>query len=81
MSLQVRTLLTVKDVADIFSVHENTVRRWSNSGKIKAYRISKRGDRRFFLEDVSEFIYQLKQNNGDVRKVNIVSREIKDLMV
>jgi len=80
MSLQMRSLLTVKEVANIFNVHENTVRRWTNDGHLKAYRICKRGDRRFFLEDVSEFGIQLRQKNGFISKVRIGYREARDLL-
>ncbi len=46
-------LLTVGQVAKILYIHPNTVRRWSNRGILTAYRISKRGDRRFKKEDVA----------------------------
>ena len=46
-------LLTVGQVARILHIHPNTVRRWSNRGILKAYRISERGDRRFKREDVA----------------------------
>ena len=32
-------LLTTKQAAEILNVHENTVRRWSERGIIKPYRI------------------------------------------
>jgi excisionase family DNA binding protein len=49
-------MLTTSDVARLLNVHMNTVRRWSNQGIIKAYRIGSRGDRRFRQEDVDYFI-------------------------
>ena len=54
-------MLTTSDVARLLNVHINTVRRWSNQGVIKAYRIGSRGDRRFRQEDVSSFLSE--QNN------------------
>ena len=39
-----KSLLTVAEVADRYSVTEETVRRWIRSGKIKASRIGTRGD-------------------------------------
>ena len=58
----VSTMLTTREVADQLNVHTNTVRRWSNHGIIRAYRIGPRGDRRFRKEDVSEFLVELKTN-------------------
>jgi len=49
-------MLTTRDVARLLNVHMNTVRRWSNQGIIKAYRIGSRGDRRFRQEDVTYFL-------------------------
>ena len=45
-------LLTVREVAAMLNIHINTVRRWSDLGVLKAYRIGPRGDRRFRREDV-----------------------------
>ena len=51
-------MLTVSDVARLLSVHINTVRRWSNQGILKTYRIGSRGDRRFHGEDIDTFLLQ-----------------------
>lgn len=56
---QLSDMLTVRDVARILHIHPNTVRRWSNAGRIKAYRITARGDRRFKREDIARFITEL----------------------
>jgi len=52
-------LLTVREVARLLHVHPNTLRRWSSSGRIKAYRITARGDRRFRREEVARFLAEL----------------------
>jgi excisionase family DNA binding protein len=49
-------MLTISDVARLLNVHINTVRRWSNEGMLKGYRIGSRGDRRFRREDVDAFL-------------------------
>ena len=49
-------MLTVQEVADLLHVHTNTVRRWSNSGKINSLRINVRGDRRYKQQDVELFL-------------------------
>ncbi len=48
-------MLTTSEVAHILNVHINTVRRWSNQGILKAYRLGFRGDRRFKREDIVSF--------------------------
>jgi len=58
-------MLTTSDVAHLLNVHINTVRRWSNQGVIKAYRIGSRGDRRFRQQDVSVFLADQYNNGGE----------------
>ncbi len=53
---ETESMLTVGDAAHLLHVHINTVRRWSNNGILKAYRIGPRGDRRFKHEDISSFL-------------------------
>jgi len=52
-------MLTIRDVARLFHVHPNTLRRWSNEGRIRAYRINQRGDRRFKREEIVRFLAEL----------------------
>ncbi len=56
---QIRPMLTVREVADLLHIHANTVRRWSDQGILRAYRIAHRGDRRFRREDVARFLADL----------------------
>ena len=58
-------MLSAHDVANILSVHINTVRRWGDTGIMKVYRIGPRRDRRFRLEDVAVFLTEQsdKQKN------------------
>ncbi len=51
----IEPMLTTSEVARILSVHINTIRRWSNQGVLKSYRIGTRGDRRFRKEDIDSF--------------------------
>ena len=53
---EIASMLTANDVARLLNIHVNTVRRWSNQGKLKSYRIGSRGDRRFQQEDVANFL-------------------------
>jgi excisionase family DNA binding protein len=56
---QIRPMLTVREVAELLHIHTNTVRRWSDQGVLRAYRIAQRGDRRFRREDVARFLAEL----------------------
>jgi len=56
------SLLTVREVSQILHVHSNTLRRWSDQGIIKAYRIGPRGDRRFKQEDIDLLL--LEESKG-----------------
>jgi excisionase family DNA binding protein len=51
-------MLTTSEVARILSIHINTVRRWSNQGVLRSYRIGTRGDRRYKREDINRFFSQ-----------------------
>jgi excisionase family DNA binding protein len=52
-------MLTVREVARLLHIHPNTLRRWNNAGRIKAYRITARGDRRFKREEIAQFLAEL----------------------
>jgi predicted site-specific integrase-resolvase len=43
-------MLTVREVAQFFHIHPNTLKCWSNNGRIRAYRITPQGDRRYKRE-------------------------------
>ena len=55
---EINPMLTINDVARLLNVHINTVRRWSNSGILRAYRIGARGDRRFERIDVLNLLLE-----------------------
>ena len=54
-------MLTISETAQLLHVHPNTVRHWSDSGLIRAYRLGYRRDRRFRPEDINRF---LSRNRG-----------------
>lgn len=60
---QIEPMLTTSEVARILNVHINTVRRWSNQGTLRSYRIGSRGDRRFRKDDVDA----LFNGNGELK--------------
>lgn len=48
--------LTVTKAARVLGVHPNTVRAWSDAGRLRYYRINERGDRRYRLTDLQRFL-------------------------
>lgn len=52
------TMLTVREVSQLLHVHSNTLRRWSDQGVLRAYRIGPRGDRRFKPEDIAVLLLE-----------------------
>jgi diguanylate cyclase (GGDEF)-like protein/excisionase family DNA binding protein len=48
--------LTVTKAARLLGVHPNTVRAWSDAGRLRYYRINPRGDRRYRLTDLQRFL-------------------------
>ena len=64
-----KIMLTTSELARLLNVHINTVRRWSDKGILKAYRIGPRGDRRFSQEDVDSFLAEnLEANSRAIKK-------------
>ena len=59
--LDSKITLSTSDVAYLLGIHANTVRRWSQKGLLRAYRITSRGDRRFRREDIESFLKQEKR--------------------
>ncbi len=68
-----RNLLTITEVSRMLHIHPNTLRRWSEEGYIESYRINLRGDRRFKMSDVQEFLkkfnpYKNTENSQTMRE-------------
>lgn len=53
---QLDRMLTVRQVADFLQVSICSVRRWSDKGTLKFYRVGSRGDRRYQHVDVLRFL-------------------------
>lgn len=51
-----KELLTINEVAEIFGVHPETLRRWDNDGKLKAIRIGEFGHRKYRREDIDKLV-------------------------
>ena len=51
-------LVSVAQAAALLGVHPNTVRSWTEAGRLPAYRINARGDRRFRRGDVERLLQE-----------------------
>jgi len=71
---QMSPMLTVREVARFLHIHSNTVRRWSDRGIIRAYRITRRGDRRFRLADIARYLAELNANKGNEKEASLARR-------
>jgi diguanylate cyclase (GGDEF)-like protein/excisionase family DNA binding protein len=48
--------LTVARAAQVLGVHPNTIRAWSDAGRLRYFRMNARGDRRYRLADLQRFL-------------------------
>ena len=70
---ELNPMLTTSEVARLLNVHINTVRRWSNQGVLKTYRIGSRGDRRFERDDVVRFLLEKSELAESIGKDKLTS--------
>jgi len=61
----ISAMLTVREASQLLFVDENTLRHWTNQGKIKAYNLGRRGDRRYKREDVAALLRENKHSRAD----------------
>jgi excisionase family DNA binding protein len=52
-------MVTVREVARLLHVHLNTLRRMSNKGRVRVYRITSRGNRRYKRQEIVQFMAEL----------------------
>lgn len=57
--------LSVTKAARLLGVHPNTVRTWSDAGRLRYYRINPRGDRRYRLGDLHRFLAAAEHGGSD----------------
>jgi excisionase family DNA binding protein len=57
-----RPLLTTKEAVLLLNVHSNTIRRWSEQGILKSYRIGLGRRRRFKAEDIAPLLIKQTEN-------------------
>ena len=64
-----KAIMTCDEVAEFLRVHVSSVRRWSRSGKLRAYKLGGRGDWRYRQQDVLAFLYDTNTKGQGQREV------------
>ncbi len=64
--------LTVTKAARVLGVHPNTIRAWSDAGRLRCFRINDRGDRRYRLTDLHRFLAAAASDSDTVAGEPIV---------
>jgi excisionase family DNA binding protein len=57
-------MLRTGEACRILCIHANTLRRWSEQGIVKSYRVGPRGDRRFKREDIAALLIEKTKDTG-----------------
>jgi len=70
--------LTTEEAAKLLKVSEASIRRWSNQGKLKCYRIGGRGERRFLLSDLLECVEKFKDVEKEANHFSLFFRNEKE---
>ena len=60
-------MLRTGEACRILCIHANTLRRWSEQGIIKAYRVGPRGDRRFRRNDIAALLIEKTEDSSTDR--------------
>ena len=56
-------MLRTGEACRILCIHANTLRRWSEQGIVKTYRVGPRGDRRFRREDIAALLIEKTEDS------------------
>ncbi len=51
-----KKLLTISEAAALLKVSKASLRRWTNNGQLRCYRVGGRSERRFYLDDLMDFM-------------------------
>jgi len=73
-------LLSVNEVAIMFHIHPNTLRRWSDQGIIRSFRLNSRGDRRYRRFDVYHFLLKLRTQRAVTKKARNIDIDSKEII-
>jgi excisionase family DNA binding protein len=60
-------MLRTGEACRILCIHANTLRRWSEQGIVKTYRLGPRGDRRFRRDDIAALLIEKTKDSSKDR--------------
>ena len=64
--------LSVTKAARLLGVHPNTIRAWSDAGRLRYYRINPRGDRRYRLSDLQRFLAAAESGQEPLQVLSLI---------
>jgi excisionase family DNA binding protein len=67
---EIDNMLTPREVAGLLHIHPNTLKRWSEKGRIRVFRINPRGDRRYRRADIARFLAEFNPSRDSAKKVH-----------
>lgn len=70
------TLVSVAQAAALLGVHPNTIRAWTDAGRLPAFRINARGDRRYRQGDVQRLLAEGTGDEPQAKPEHHVSGEL-----
>jgi excisionase family DNA binding protein len=70
-----KEIMTCDEVAEYLRVHVSSVRRWSRSGKLTAFKVGGRGDWRFREQDVLAFLYDATTEGKGQEEVMVMCKD------
>ena len=57
-----KDVISIKEAAAYLNVSEMSIRRWTNNGKLKCFRVGQKRERRFKIEDLQAFLQKDEEN-------------------
>jgi diguanylate cyclase (GGDEF)-like protein/excisionase family DNA binding protein len=75
-------ILSVTGAARLLGVHPNTVRAWTDQGRLRCLRINERGDRRYRTADLQAFLHEAGLQSGPLPAFGSrISRDAPDALL
>jgi excisionase family DNA binding protein len=70
------SLLNIKEAAEFLNVSDITIRRWTNSGRLKCFRVGGKKERRFYLSDLKDLLQD--SGNSNLKPLGFWGQKVPD---